>query len=91
VGTSSQEDTAFIGLYEYCVMPFGIRNAPSVFQQSLLLELKSDTEKEFVEVHDIIIYSNTSLNDHLIHLQSLWVFEGGKLNTKMQICTLLKS
>ena len=43
VGTSSWEKTAFVthrGLYEFCVMSFGIKNVPSVFQrlmQNLLL------------------------------------------------------
>ena len=45
-------------------MPFGVENAPSVFQrlmQSLLLGLRVDTEQEFVDVYldDIIVFSRT--------------------------------
>ena len=67
VGASSREKTTFVthrGLYEFCVMPFGIKNAPSFFQrlmQNLLLGLKKDTEQEFVDVYldDIIVFSRT--------------------------------
>ena len=92
VDASSREKTAFVthrGLYEFCVMPFGIKNAPSVFQrlmQNLLLGLKKDTEQEFVDAYldDIIVFSRT-FSDHLIHLQR--VFEclkeaGLKLNPR---------
>ena len=52
----SQEKTAFIthqGLYEFRVMPFGVMNAPAVFQQLMqrVLEgLKTKSGKEFVSL-----------------------------------------
>ena len=60
------------GLYEFCVMPFGVKNAPAVFQclmQKVLSNLKGDADKEFVDVYldDIIIFSET-LCVHLSHL-----------------------
>ena len=76
--SSSKEKTAFIthkGLYEFNVMPFGLRNAPAVFQrlmQQILGNLNQDDKPPFVSVYldDIIIYSET-FQDHLNHLQQV--------------------
>jgi len=67
----SQEKTAFItpqGLYEFRVMPFGITNAPAVFQQLMqqaLTSLNPEEGLDFVSVYidDILIFSWT-LEDH---------------------------
>ena len=75
---SSKEKTAFIthkGLYQFNVMPFGLCNAPAVFQrlmQKVLAELHQDTEPPFVSVYldDILIYSET-FEDHLNHLMEV--------------------
>ena len=70
----SQEKTAFIthqGLYEFNVMPFGVINAPAVFQrlmQRVLMNLKASEEFVSVYLDDIIIFSKT-LQDHLNHLE----------------------
>ena len=67
-------------------MPFGVKNAPAVFQclmQNVLRELKSANEKEFVDVYldDIIIFSET-LEGHMSHLRMvLECF--GKVNVKL--------
>ena len=66
VHENSQEKTAFIthqGLYEFRVMPFGVMNAPAVFQclmQRVLHGIQSDTGKEFVSVYldDVIVFQN---------------------------------
>ena len=71
----SREKTAFItpqGLYEFKVMPFGLRNAPAVFQRLMkcvLAGLNPPSGPDFVPVYldDVIIFSRT-LNDHLQHL-----------------------
>ena len=76
--SSSQEKTAFAthrGLYEFRVMPFGVKNAPAVFQrlmQNVLSNLNVDTDKEFVDVYldDIIIFSGT-ISEHMNHLQKV--------------------
>ena len=54
-------------------MPFGLRNAPAVFQrlmQKVLAGLNHDNEPPFVSVYldDILVYSET-FEDHLDHLQ----------------------
>ena len=74
--SDSQEKTAFItyqGLYEFRVMPFGVMNAPAVFQrlmQRVLEGLKTKSGKEFVSVYldDVIIFSE-SLKEHVEHLE----------------------
>ena len=64
VKSDSQEKTAFIthqGLYEFKVMPFGVMNAPVVFQrlmQKVLSRLMTGPE-DFVAVYldDVIVFS----------------------------------
>ena len=63
---SSVEKTAFIthqGLYQYKVMPFGLCNAPGVFQR-LMQEILHDMIGKFVMVYidDIVIYSSLRVN-----------------------------
>lgn len=75
VDEASQERTAFVthqGLFEFRVMPFGLRNAPSVFQrvmQQILSGLNPADGQEFVEVYidDVLIFSHT-IEEHIDHL-----------------------
>ena len=72
----SREKTAFIthqGLYEFNVMPFGLKNAPAVFQRlmnKVLMGLNPENGRDFVAVYldDVIIFSDT-FEDHLEHLK----------------------
>ena len=74
----SQEKTAFIthqGLFEFRVMPFGLKNAPAAFQrlmQTVLRDLNPGDGPDFVSVYldDILIFSQT-LEDHFNHLQKV--------------------
>ena len=78
VQPDSQEKTAFIthhGLYEFKVMPFGVMNAPAVFQrlmQKVLPKLVTETD-DFVAVYldDVIVFSQ-SLDAHLEHLKKVF-------------------
>ena len=71
----SQQKTAFTtnhSLFEFRVMPFGLRNAPAVFQrlmQQILTGLNPLDGPDFVSAYldDILVFS-TSLEDHLNHL-----------------------
>ena len=72
VHPSCREKTAFItheGLYEFRVMPFGLMNAPAVFQRLMRHVLRDvDSEKEFVSVYlDVLAFSKTS-EEHMMHL-----------------------
>lgn len=66
--------TAFrtrFGLYEYLVMPFGLANAPSSFQNYI-----NDTLREYLDefctayIDDILIFSQT-LEEHVNHVKQV--------------------
>ena len=67
-----KEKTAFIceqGLYEFNVMPFGLKNAPATFQR-LMNKLFREYLNDFAAVYidDIMIYSKT-FEEHLHHIE----------------------
>jgi len=70
----SRQYTAFaspIGLFEFNVMPFGLKNSPMTFQR-LMEEVVRGYVGEFVEVYldDIIIHS-PDFPSHLIHIRKV--------------------
>ena len=75
VHPDSQEKTAFStpqGLFEFRVMPFGLCNAPSVFQrlmQQVLTGLNPPEGPDFVSgyIDDVLVFSRT-LEEHMEHL-----------------------
>ena len=75
VHPDSQEKTAFVttrGLFEFRVMPFGLRNAPAAFQrlmERVLMGLNPEDGADFVDAYidDVLIFSQT-LEEHLHHL-----------------------
>ena len=76
VHPDSQEKTAFVtpqGLYEFQVMPFGLCNAPAVYQrlmQHVLQGFNPQEGPDFMSVYldDVLIFSET-LDEHLEHLE----------------------
>jgi Reverse transcriptase (RNA-dependent DNA polymerase) len=65
--------TAFVvpgGLYEWLVMPFGLKNAPTIFQRKMD-DCFRDTE-EFIAVYidDILVFSETE-EQHAKHLKKM--------------------
>lgn len=58
------------GHYEYLVMPFGLNNAPAVFQ-ALVNDVLRDMLNQFVFIYlDILIFSKNK-NEHVHHVQTI--------------------
>ncbi|KAI3773705.1 hypothetical protein L1987_48235 [Smallanthus sonchifolius] len=67
----SIEWTAFLvpkGLYEWLVMPFGLKNAPTIFQRKMDECFKGTEEFIAVYIDDILVFSKNEA-DHEKHLQ----------------------
>ena len=59
------------GMFECVVMPYGLKNAPSHFQQSMNLLLEDLLDKcVLVSMDDILIYSKTS-EEHIAHVKAV--------------------
>ncbi|CAM4658449.1 unnamed protein product [Lepidochelys kempii] len=70
---SAKERSAFIthlGLYEFNVLPFGLRNAPATFQRLVDGLLAGLGEYAVAYLDDVAIFSD-SWADHLEHLQEV--------------------
>ena len=69
----AQEISAFVtpdGLYQYTVMPFGMRNAPATFQH-MINSVVSGLEGCAAYIDDVVIYSH-SWDQHVSQLRSLF-------------------
>ena len=98
VDEQSREKTAFAtpeGLFEFRMLPFGLTNAPAVFQrlmQRVLAGLKSSDGASCVSVYidDVLIFSR-SIEEHLEHLRAvLECIRGAGLKLKLSKCRLLR-
>ena len=79
------------GLYQFCVMPFGLCNAPSTFQRLMELVLAGlHWSSCLVYLDDIIIYSRT-VKEHLTRLaEVLERLQGAGMKLKPKKCRLLR-
>lgn len=88
-----REKTAFAchkGLFEFNVMPFGLCNAPSIFQELMARVLENLDAFSIAYLDDILIYSET-LEEHLKHLQAVFDrLREHKLKLKLKKCGFLK-
>lgn len=59
------------GLYEWCVMPMGLRNAPLIHQRRVNHALRADIG-DFCHVYidDIVIWSD-SIDEHKVHVRKI--------------------
>lgn len=71
----SMKYTAFVtpfGQYEYCRMPFGLKNGPSVFQRWISTILRDLIEEGQIIVYiDDILIATKTVDEHLIVLKRL--------------------
>jgi len=71
-----REKTAFSvnnGKYEFCRLPFGLKNAPSIFQRAIDDVLREQIGKTcYVYVDDVIIFSECK-EQHVKHID--WVLK----------------
>ena len=58
-------------LFEFNVMPFGLSNAPAIFQELMSLVLQGLGHFATAYLDDILIYSET-VDQHLHHLQQVF-------------------
>ena len=89
VAISSRDYTTFIsprGKYRFTVMPFGLKNAPAIFQTIMDNTLRPCNQFAVVYIDDVLIFSN-SIEDHLEHIrQTLTALREAGLKVKPQKC-----
>ena len=95
VAAEHRHKTTFVtpdgGLYEYVRMPFGLSNAPAIFQR-LMNELfqQSLHQTNLIFLDDVLTYSKTA-DDHLKHLEEVFVtLRNANLKLKPKKCQLFQ-
>ena len=58
-------------LWQWTVMPFGLKNAPPTFQRAMTHALKGCEEFSVVYIDDILVFSKTP-EEHLAHLRQVF-------------------
>ena len=88
-----KEKTAFAchkGLFEFNVMPFGLSNAPAVFQELMSVVLQGCNDFATAYLDDIMVFSST-LEEHLEHLSIIFgKLRQHNLKLKLKKCSFLQ-
>lgn len=95
VAEESKHLTAFItpdGLYEYNRMPFGLANAPSVFQRVVNVMLKGTNNNNHVLAYmDDLLVPSKSIEDGLDRLEEVFIMlRNAKLTLNIEKCTFFQ-
>ena len=89
-----KEKTAFAchkGLFSFEKMPFGLCNAPSIFQELMAHVLAECTDFATAYLDDILVFSST-FEEHLAHLNVIFEkLRKHKLKLKLKKCGFLKT
>ena len=79
--------------YEWLVMPFGLRNAPAIFQRAVHNILKRHNLTSFCKnyLDDILIHSK-DINQHLVHLKQVFqTLQSENVKLKISKCQFAQS
>lgn len=89
-----KEKTAFVtshkGLFQFNVMPFGLSNAPAVFQELMSIVLEGLSDFALAYLDDILIFSRT-IEDHLRQINVIFDrLRTHGLKLKLKKCSFLQ-
>ena len=95
LATESDKDkttfTCHRGLFRYRAMPFGLSNAPSLFQELMSVVLEGLQDFAIAYLDDIIIFS-PDLDSHLAHIEQVFKrLADNNLKMKASKCSFLQS
>ena len=84
--------TTMFGNYKFCVMPFGLCNAPASFQREMnriFFDLIGVCL--FIYIDDLVIFSD-SVESHIIHLNKVFsILKENRLKINLEKCTFFKT
>lgn len=84
--------TAFItnrGLFEWIRMPFGLKNAPAIFQRYMEVVISKCSAFSRVYFDDILVFSDTR-EDHIVHLSKIFkVLQEYRVKLKRSKCIFM--
>lgn len=91
---TSKQYTAFVtaeGQYEYNKVPFGLSNAPRVFQRLMTKIIKPIREKSALYLDDVLLFGKTIEETLNIFREALTIFRNEGLTLNLKKCTFLKT
>lgn len=80
-----------LGHFEYCRMPFGLKNASSSFQRLMSIVLTGLSDLQIAVYIDDVIIASTTFNEHLERLELVFDrLKQANLKLKPKKCSLLR-